>query len=52
MRLGGMANVIKIAGSGTIAWTFTTKDGTEVQIRTEAYHVPAAKQRILSPQLF
>jgi hypothetical protein len=50
MRLGGMANGIEISGSGTFAWTFTAKDGKEVQICTEAYYVPAAKQRILSPQ--
>jgi hypothetical protein len=40
MKLGGMANGIEIKGIGIIAWNFTAKDGTEVQIRTEAYHVP------------
>jgi hypothetical protein len=49
MKLGGMANGIEIKGIGIIAWTFTAKDGTEVQIRTEAYHVLEAKQRLLSP---
>jgi hypothetical protein len=44
IKLGGIANRIEIKGSGVIAWTFTAKDGTEVQIRTEAYHVPEAKQ--------
>jgi hypothetical protein len=47
MRLGGMTNGIGTKGIGIIAWTFTAKDGTEVQIRTEAYHVPDAKQRLL-----
>jgi hypothetical protein len=50
MKLGGMANGIEIKGIGIIAWTFTAKDGTEVQIRTEAHLVPEAKQRLLSPQ--
>jgi hypothetical protein len=50
MKLGGMANGIEIKGIGIIAWTFTAKDGTEFQIRIEAYHVPEAKQRLLLPQ--
>jgi hypothetical protein len=50
MKLGGMANGIKIKGIGIIAWTFTAKDGTEVQIHTEELYVPEAKQRLLSLQ--
>jgi hypothetical protein len=50
MKLGGMANGIEIKGIGKIYWTFTAKDGTEVQIRTEAYYVPEANQRLLSPR--
>jgi hypothetical protein len=50
MRLGSMANGIEIAGIGIIAWMFTAKDSTEVQIRTEACHVPAAKQKMSSSQ--
>jgi hypothetical protein len=50
MRLVGMANGIESAGIGIIALTFTAKDGTEMQIRTEAYRVPAAKQKIVCPQ--
>jgi hypothetical protein len=49
MRLGGMANGIEIVGIGKIAWTFTAKDGTEFQVPTEAYYVPDAKQKLLSP---
>jgi hypothetical protein len=49
MKLGGMANRIEVKGIGIIAWTFTAKYGTEVQIRTEAYHVQEEKQRLLSP---
>jgi hypothetical protein len=50
MKLGGMAIGIEIKGIGIIAWTFTAKDVTEVQVRTEAYYVPEANQRLLSPQ--
>jgi hypothetical protein len=35
MKLGGMANGIENKGIGIIAWTFTAKDGTQVQIHTE-----------------
>jgi hypothetical protein len=37
LKLGDMANGIEIKIIGIIAWTFTVKDGTEVQIRTESY---------------
>jgi hypothetical protein len=50
MRLGGMTNGTKISGNVIIAWTFTAKDGTQVQIRTEAYYVTASKRRLLSTQ--
>jgi hypothetical protein len=50
MKLGGMAHGIEIKGIGIIAWNFTAKNGTEVQLRTEVYYVPEAKQRLLSPQ--
>ena len=50
LRLGGMANGLRIAGMGTVTWTFTNPDGSEVQITGQAYHVPGAKARLLSPQ--
>jgi hypothetical protein len=50
MKAGGIANGIEIKGIGIIGWTFTAKDGTEDQIPTEAYYVPEAKHRLLSPQ--
>jgi hypothetical protein len=50
MKLGGMENGIEIKGIGIIAWTVTVKDGTEVQICTDAYYIPESKQRLLSPQ--
>jgi hypothetical protein len=50
MRLRGFANGTKIEGIGIVAWTFTGKDGTEVQLLLEAYYVPTSNQRLLSPQ--
>ena len=50
LRLGGMANGLRIAGMGTVTWTFTNPDGTEVQITGQAYRVSGAKARLLSPQ--
>jgi hypothetical protein len=50
MPLGGFTNGTKIEGIGIFAWTFTGKDGMEVQLIVEAYYVPTSKQRLLSPQ--
>ena len=50
LRLGGMANGLKIEGVGPVTWTFANSDGGEVQIRSMAYYVPGAKARLLSPQ--
>jgi hypothetical protein len=41
VQLGGMGNGIKLAVIGIVVWMFTTKDGTEVHICTEAYFAPA-----------
>jgi hypothetical protein len=40
LRLGEFANGTKIEGIGIVAWTFTGRDGTEIQLRLEAYYVP------------
>jgi hypothetical protein len=50
MLLGGFANGTKIEGIGCVAWTFTGKDGMEVQLLVEAYYVPTSNQRLLYPQ--
>ena len=50
LRLGGMANGLKITGMGMVTWTFTNPDGSEIQIKGQAYHVPGAKAQLLSPQ--
>jgi hypothetical protein len=49
-QLGGMGKGLQIEGVGTVAWTFTAKDKSEIQLRVRAYYVPAAKARLLSPQ--
>jgi hypothetical protein len=48
--LVGMENDLEIKGIGTVVWTFDANDGTEIQIRTQAYWVPGATARLLSPQ--
>ena len=50
LRLGGMANGMKIEGVGPVTWTFSNKDGTEVQICSQCYFVPQSKMRLISPQ--
>jgi hypothetical protein len=56
LRLGGMANGLKIEGIGPVTWTFSNKDGTEVQIRSQCNYVrqcnyvPQSKMRLISPQ--
>jgi hypothetical protein len=50
MTLGGMANDLEIKGIGTVAWTFDSADGSEIQLLTQAYWVPNSKARLLSPQ--
>jgi GAG-pre-integrase domain len=50
LRLGGMAQGLKIAGVGPVTWTFRNPDGSEVRIRSQCYYVPEAKVRLISPQ--
>ena len=45
-----MANGLRIEGVGTVTWTFTNMDGTEVRIRGLSYYVPGAEARLLSPR--
>jgi hypothetical protein len=47
---GGMGKGLQIEGVGTVAWAFTAKDKSEIQLRLKSYYVPAAKARLLSPQ--
>jgi hypothetical protein len=49
MKLGGMANNLKIRDVGTVCWTFEAADGLDIQIWTQAYRVPKSKARFLSP---
>jgi hypothetical protein len=50
LRLGGMANGLKIEGVGSVTWTFANCGGEDVCVRGLAYYVPQAKARLLSPQ--
>ena len=50
LRLGGMAQGLKIEGIGPVTWTFRNADGSELIIRSQCYYVPNAKVRLLSPQ--
>jgi hypothetical protein len=50
LRLGGMAQGLKIEGVGPVNWTLTNTDGSELTIRSQCYYVPEAKVRLLSPQ--
>jgi hypothetical protein len=49
IALRGMARGMMVAGTGIVSWTFTAKDGTEIEIRTNAYYVPTSGSRLLSP---
>jgi hypothetical protein len=49
-QLGGMGKGLEIEGIGALVWTFDATDGSEVEIRTNAYYVPGAKARLLGPQ--
>ena len=50
LRLGGMANGLKIEGMGLVTWTFSNGAEDDVVVRGLAYYVPKAKARLLSPQ--
>ena len=42
LRLGGMANGLKIEGLGSVTWTFANGAGSDVCVRGMAYYVPQA----------
>jgi hypothetical protein len=50
LRLGDMAWGLRIAGIGTVHWTFQADDGSMLTMQTKAYHVPEVNQQLLSPQ--
>jgi hypothetical protein len=50
LRLGGMANGLKIEGMGPVTWTFSNSTGANVVVRGMAYYVPKSTARLLSPQ--
>ena len=50
LRLGGMAQGLKIEGIGAVTWKFRNTDGSELTICSQCYYVPNAMVRLLSPQ--
>ena len=50
LHLGGLARGLKIAGIGTVHWSFIADDGSMLTIQTKAYYVPEINQRLISPQ--
>jgi hypothetical protein len=48
--LGGMANGLKIEGTGLVKWWFQNTKGIDVPIYSYAYYVPKAPAWLLSPQ--
>jgi hypothetical protein len=50
LRLGGMANGMRIEGLDTVTWDFVNTTGPNVRVQGLAYYVPASKARLLSPQ--
>jgi hypothetical protein len=50
LRLGGMANGMRISGIGFVIWGFETTKGVTLPVTTMAYHVPEANVHLLSHQ--
>jgi hypothetical protein len=50
LRLGGMANGLKIEGIGPVTWTFSNGAEAPITVTGMSYYVPQAKARLLSPQ--
>lgn len=50
LRLGGMAQGLKIEDVGPVTWTFRNSDGSELMIRLQCYYVLESRMRLLSPQ--
>ena len=50
LRLGGMANGLKIEGMGPVTGTFANGAAGDMVVRGMAYYVPKAPARLLSPQ--
>jgi hypothetical protein len=51
LNIQGISTVTKIAGVGTVRWTFKDVFGTINIIETRAYYIPEAGVRLFSPQV-
>ena len=50
VKLTGLSEAAAVAGLGWVEWTVRDYDGKVARVRTQAYHVPKASIRLLSPQ--
>jgi hypothetical protein len=50
LRLGSMAQALKIEGVGLVSWIFRNPGSSEIKIRSQCCFVPVAKVRLLCPQ--
>jgi hypothetical protein len=50
LRLGGMANGLKIEGIGLVTWTFVASDGSPLTLQGLSHYVPHTPARLLSLQ--
>ena len=51
-KLQGITTQAVVRGFGTVRWTVRDDNGRSHDIETDAYYVPAAKIRLLSPQRY
>ena len=51
MRITDLSSTNKVAGEGIIKWDLQDENGYTVLVQAFGYHIPAAKVRLLSPQV-
>ena len=51
MKTKDLSSTNKVAGKGMIKWDLQDENGYTVTVEAYGYHIPAAKVRLLSPQV-
>jgi hypothetical protein len=51
MKIKDLSSTNKVAGEGMIRWDLQDESGCTVSVQAFGYHIPAAKVRLLSPQV-
>ena len=51
MKIKDLSSTNKVAGEGIIKWDLQDEKGYTVTVEAFEYHIPAAKVRLLSPQV-